>query len=274
MLTNRTSRWSLACALLCAALLVASWFFLVSPRRAEAADVRSKAVASDSQAVELQSQIAQLKAEFADLPKRKAELKAIKVQLPPELDIPDFMRSLQKFAGQTGVSLDSLAPGTPAILSSSAAAATGSAASATAPAGSVVSVPLTISVHGEYFEASLFLKNLQTKLNRSYLITGLAAVPAPDEVVPTTAAPLPTPTATSTATSAPVPTAVATVAPVETDTLDRVSMTVTGSLFVLMDGTSSLEAVNRAARAAANGTAAPTAAVPTTAPSAGAGTGS
>ena len=247
MLTSRTSRWSLGTALLCIILLVASWFLLISPRRADASAVRGQVTQADSQAAQLQMQIAQLKAEFAGLPKRRAELTAIKKQLPPKADIPTLVRDLQNLAAQTGVSLDSIAPGAPTVLT-----ATGVAAPTTAAAGSVVGVPMAITVTGDYFEASLFIKYLQTKLPRSYLISGLAVTPA-DVTAATTANTAPTATGTAT------PTVTATTAPaVETATstgpvgLSVVQLGIEGSIFVLLDGTSTLEDVKKEAEAAAD----------------------
>jgi Tfp pilus assembly protein PilO len=258
MLANRTSRWSIGTVLLCIILLSASWFLLISPRRADAADVQSKVVSTTEQAAELEIQIAQLKADFADLPKRKAELKAIKQQLPPKANIPAFVRDLRSISGQAGVSLDSVAPAGPALLA-------GAAGSATATDGAVVKIPIAIGITGDYFEAALFLKNLQTKLQRSYLITGLAAVPAPEEATTATTAPV------ATATSTAVATAVATEAPAATaaavPSLDRVTLSITGSVFVLMDGTTTLEQVTKDAKAA-TGTATATPAATSTAPAA------
>ena len=58
MLTNRTSRWSIGATLLCIALLAASWFLLISPRRADASAVREQVVQSDAQADQLRVDIA------------------------------------------------------------------------------------------------------------------------------------------------------------------------------------------------------------------------
>jgi Tfp pilus assembly protein PilO len=238
MLANRTSRWSIGTALICVALLAAAWFLLISPRRDDASSVRGQAVQADNQAATLTTQIAELKSEFADLPKRRAELKVIQQQLPPGAELPTFVRDLQSLAADAGVSMDSITPGAPTVL-----AKTGVAAPVTAGSGSVVSVPMTIVVTGEYFEGSLFLKNLQTKLERSYLVTGLAAAPA---VVDPAATATATATATPTSTAS-TPTASATTAPVN---LDPMTLTVEGSVFVLLDGTSTFDDVAKDAKAA------------------------
>ena len=254
MLANRTSRWSIAAALLCLALLAASWFLLISPRRADASTVRAQVVQSDAEANHLKVKIAELKAQFADLPKQKVELKAIKAQLPPKANVPDLVRDLRTLAAQAGVSLDSLTPSSPVLLT-----AAGAPPPAAATAGSVLSMPLAITVTGDYFEASLFVKNLQTKLNRSMLITGIGVAPAAEAEM---ASPTTQPSATSTAAATPTPSPTAT-----TINLDRVTLSITSSVFVLMDGTSTVGDVTKEAKAATAGkAAAATPTTPTTAP--------
>src|SRR4051794_29933603 len=115
MFANRTSRWSIGAVLLCAALLAASWFLLISPRRADATDLRGKTEQADTQASGLQLQIAQLKADFNDLPKRREELKAIKAQLTPSTEMPALIRTFHSMAGRSGVELQSITPGVPTI---------------------------------------------------------------------------------------------------------------------------------------------------------------
>jgi Tfp pilus assembly protein PilO len=248
MLANRTSRWSIGTAVVCIALLAASWFLLVTPRRAEATEVRAQVVQADDQATLLRSRIAKLKVEFAGLPKRLEELEAIKKQLPPDADVPMLVRDFQRYAAKAGVSLDSIAPGGPVVVSADGAVATG----AVAGPGTLVRVPMILTINGDYFEAALFLKHLQTGLKRSFLITDLSL--APGEVTTSTSTPTgpaPTSTAVPTATATPAPTATAAVAE---QNLDFVSMTITGAVFVLLDGSSTLADVTAAAQAAAGGT--------------------
>jgi Tfp pilus assembly protein PilO len=244
MLANRTSRWSIGAALLCLVLLAASWFLLISPRRADADAIRVQVTSADSQAAQLETQIAQLKIDYAGLKDQKAKLKAIQRLLPPGADIPTFVRDLQSMSTTTGVSLDSIAPGAPAVVSASG---TASAATATAGAGTLVGLPMTIVVTGEYFEAALFVKTLQTKLKRSFLITALTAAPAAVVDAGATATAAPTATATSSATPTPTPVVTSTAAA----GLDRITLTLTGSAFVLLDGTVTLDDVAADAKAAA-----------------------
>lgn len=278
MLANRTSRWSIGAALICIVVFVASYFLLISPRRADAQGVRVQVGQSDNQATVLQAHIAQLKAEFADLPKQKAQLKAIKDQLPPTADMPAFVRTLQSLAAQAGVSLDSITPGTPVVVTP-----VGVAAPTVAGAGTLVSIPMSMVITGEYFEVSLFLKNLQTKTQRSFLVTGFAAAPA---TVATTTPPVavtvaPTTTASASPSATSTPTATSTGSAVPAATLDHMALTMSGSIFVLLDGTATLDDVTKQVAVAggktkAGATVAATVAggVPVTAPTAAGGAAS
>ncbi len=247
MLANRTGRWSLAASILCLALLAATWFLLISPRRAAAAETRIQTEAQVSQAEVLQQKIKTLKVQYADLPKRRAELKAISKELPAEAAVPKLVRDLQMYAAQAGVTLDTLTPGSPALVTAEGTPAPAAgAAVATASAPQLVGIPIALTINGDYFEASLFIKNLQTKLDRALLISAVSVAPGSD-VSTTTAAPT-----TSTAT----PAVVAPTAPAVDS--DVVTATITGSIFVLLDGTSSLAEVTAAAKAATLGTTTPT----------------
>ena len=252
MFVNRTSRWSIGAALICIVLVVACWFLLVSPRRADASTIRGQATQAESQSADLQVQVAQLKTEFADLPKQQLKLDKIRQELPPLASIPTFVRNMQSIALQSGVSLDSITPGTPVVVTSAKAGS--AAAPGAAGAGALISVPMTIMTSGQYFETSLFIQDLQTKIARTFLVNGLALTPAAaagSTAPSTTGTSSGTPTAGSSTTATPTTTA----APVIN--LDNVDMTLTGSVFVLLDGTVTLDQVKQAA-ATSGTTATPT----------------
>jgi Tfp pilus assembly protein PilO len=230
MLASPTSRWTMGAVMLTLLVLVASWLLLISPRRADATAVREQAEAQRNQANVLQQQIISLRAEFSELPARKAELAAIGRQLPPAAQIPALVRSLQQFALASGVSIDALAPGTPVVVNTTAGAA--GAAATTAAAGQVVSVPISLTVSGDYFEDALFIKALQTKLDRAILISSLNSSKTAGSSV---SAPAGTPAAGASAAAAPMLT----------------SLQIMASVFVLMDGSSTLDDVAGQAKSAA-----------------------
>ncbi len=212
MLTSPTSRWVAGTAGVCAALLALTWFALVGPKRAEAAELVERTEATQQQNDALRIRTAQLKAQFATLPQRQAELSQLVGQMPVTADVPRFVRSLDAMATAAGVRLEGITPGAgtplaaagapgaagaapkpqPAEATAPAAAAAPGAAGTAGAAGSsaggapatamnVVAVPVTVTVRGPYFKAVTFLKSLQTA-QRAFLVNGLQVTVADDEV--------------------------------------------------------------------------------------------
>jgi len=179
MLSTKNSRWIAGTCAACVAVTAVSWFLLISPRRSHAADLRDQTQSVASANDTLRLQIAQLKAQFADLPKQKAELVTVQQELPPTAAMPTLVRSLNGIADSTGVNLDSVTPGTAVYASAagtpgaSGAAGTPGAAGSGGAAGSVITLPVSVAVTGDYFAATLFMKQLQTKLRRAFLVTGI-----------------------------------------------------------------------------------------------------
>lgn len=197
MLATRTARWTAGTALVCLVLLVATWFLLVSPRLANAAEIREQTESARSGNDALELQIAQLKAQFAELPEKKAELAAIYAQMPAAAAMPEMVRTLDAAAAASGVVLREVQPlaatevaaAVAAATATDAAPATGDASSETtaspetadatattdpASAGPrIVAIPLSVTVEGDYFETVAFLKRLQTDIPRVFLVDAL-----------------------------------------------------------------------------------------------------
>ncbi|MCE0539963.1 hypothetical protein LWF15_31150 [Kineosporia rhizophila] len=174
-LAGRTVRWSLGAIALCLVLLVAAWFLLITPRRDDAAALRDQAVASQDQASLLEIKLAQLKSQAADLPEQKKKLKEIAKELPPDADIPAYLRTLDTISGEAGVGLTTVTPGTPVLVTLATAAADTGAATTDATGlgapGDLVSIPMNLELGGDYYQLSSWLKSLQSKVSRSYMIT-------------------------------------------------------------------------------------------------------
>jgi type IV pilus assembly protein PilO len=191
MARSKTTMWVAGTAVLCCLILLASWFLLISPKRAEAADLRQQAVDNDGQNEALAARIDQLKQQFAELPQRQAELAEIKQAMPEDAALPTLIRDVDALADKAGVTLMSLAPGQPAAAPSTAPTAAASpsgdaanggdgaagdaAATPTPGAGTVlVTIPTNLVVVGDFFKSTLFLKQLQTEMKRSFLVQNLA----------------------------------------------------------------------------------------------------
>lgn len=169
---NRTAGWVAATAGVCLLLLVATWFVIVSPRRAEAADLRSQDVAAQESNELLRLRIEELRVQYGKLSDTRAKLAEVHRQLPSSAELPAFVRSVDALASSSGVTLVSVVPGVAeAVLASppSGQAATGKGSTATG----LVAVPMSVVVSGDYFETVAFLRLLQTGMPRAFLVTAL-----------------------------------------------------------------------------------------------------
>jgi Tfp pilus assembly protein PilO len=198
---SMTRRWSLLTAVVILGILAASWFLLVSPKRADAADLRNQATKQQSDNAALVQQLNELKAQSLNLPKEKAELAVLGKEIPDNPALPTLIRDLSASGKKVGVSIMSMKPSTPvaAVVAApvpvaaapatttdgTAAPATGDATStaaaapvAAAPAApSLYVLPLTLEVTGSYFEVEQFINKVEG-MQRKFLLTGFTLKPS------------------------------------------------------------------------------------------------
>ncbi len=172
-------------------LLAASWFLVIGPVRAEAAGLREETATADQQNAALQARTAELKRQFANLPTEQRKLEALQEALPADVALPTLLRDITRYADQSGLTLMSVTPGTPAPVVDPAAAPAAAPAPAPAeggegepapdaaapaePAGpTTTAIPITTTVIGEFFDAQGFLELLQTEMPRAYLVRSLS----------------------------------------------------------------------------------------------------
>lgn len=196
---TRTKAWVAGTVVLCLLLALASYFLLIAPKRAEAADLDLQTESTRSSNAVLEAKVAELEAQFAALPEREAELAAVRRALPQDAAIPTLVRDLDALTAASAVTLMSLTPGvaTPVVDPTAVAAApaapadgaapaegaaegaapaapTDPAAAAVAPSGDVLlGLPVSVVVVGGFAEAETFLEKLQTELARAFLVSGL-----------------------------------------------------------------------------------------------------
>lgn len=189
MASSKTRLWVLGTAVLSVLIVVAAYFLLIGPKRAEAADLQQQTAETASSNAQLESRIEQLKAQFAELPQRQAELAVIKQAMPEDAALPTLVRELDTRSAASGVTLMSLTPGAPVAVTPPAAPAPAAPAAETsgddatgttpapaatpAPTDLLVSIPVSMVVVGDFYEAELFLKDLQTQMPRAFLVTTL-----------------------------------------------------------------------------------------------------
>ena len=184
---SKTRTWSAATAGVCALLILAAWFLLIGPKRAEAADLRNQTVAQDQTNQQTRVKIQQLKAQYAQLPVKQAELAVIKQQLPDNPALPSLIRTLSAMADSAGVTLMSLAPAPPAPFASAGAPAPVSVPGAATPAAStqLLGIATTLVVKGDFASSTLFLQKLQaanaatgpSQMSRAFLVQSVKVAP-------------------------------------------------------------------------------------------------
>ncbi|MCU1673717.1 MAG: hypothetical protein JWN77_1830 [Frankiales bacterium] len=155
------------------AILALGYNFLVSPKKAEAEDLRTQAASQVSANAQLQTQLTVLKAQAKDLPKQQARLAAVAAKIPDNPALPALIRALTGASASAGVELVSVTPGAPT-------AGTG-ATGAVAGAGTLAAIPLSLNVVGGYFQVEQFVANLEN-LPRSVRISNLTMNPGANPV--------------------------------------------------------------------------------------------
>lgn len=187
---TQTRKWALGTALVVVLVLVASWFLLISPKRSEAADLRSQTASQLSANEMLRSQISILKAQSKHLPAQQARLARMQEKLPQAPELPSLIRDLTMAARQSGATLVELSPGEPVSMDgvTAGAAPPGAESPATSPAvpaataapgtptESLLAIPLSLEVHGSFTDLKTFLSKVE-ELSRTMQVTGFTVAP-------------------------------------------------------------------------------------------------
>lgn len=186
-------------------IVAGAWFLLVSPKRSEAADLRSQADTQINDNRALLGKISLLKTQQKTLPQKQAKLAAVAAKIPSNPDLPSLIRALTVAADDAGVELVSMAPSPPVPAAAAAAAgkpatgttttgtgATTTGTAATKPAtpganaGLLESIALNLNVVGGYFQIEQFFDRVES-LSRAMKVSSLLIAPGtnPIKVSPT-----------------------------------------------------------------------------------------
>lgn len=192
---TRTRTYAAGTAFVVVVVLLAGWFLLVAPKRAEAAELRAATVAQDETNDQLRGRLEELKAKSADLPALEARLAAVRKRLPQASELPTLLRQLSTQAKAAGVDLTSLSPSQPELVSEPAPAPVATAESteggddaaapAPAPAGpseQLYAIAVNLEVTGRFANVTTFINGLE-ELPRSFLVTNFSLEPGEDEKV-------------------------------------------------------------------------------------------
>src|SRR4051794_8294900 len=106
-----TRKWVAGAVVAALLLVTGSWFLLISPQRAQAAQLRQQTATQQSANAMIRLRTQQLRAQFASLPQRRAELAEIQQQFPASTEPSALLRQLAAVADDAGVSVESITPG-------------------------------------------------------------------------------------------------------------------------------------------------------------------
>lgn len=164
---TETRKWTLGAVLVAVLILVAGWFLLISPKRADVAELQTQTDAQLNQNSSLQTEISVLKQQNKDLPEKQAELAALQTKIPQAPDLAGYVREMQDVGNKSGVAFTSLTPAAPISVGSAAAVGTGVAL----PPESLAAINVDMVVTGGYFEITKFMNELETS-SRYTMVSG------------------------------------------------------------------------------------------------------
>ncbi|MGB2839876.1 MAG: type 4a pilus biogenesis protein PilO [Actinomycetes bacterium] len=161
---TETRKWTLGAALLAVVIMVAGWFLLIAPQRAEVADLELQTTSQVDTNSRLETELALLKEQNKDLPEKQAELAELRTAIPEAPDLPSYIREMQDIGRQSGVSFTSLTPAAPVDLG-------GAGAEGALTPGQLSAVNIDMIIVGSYFEITKFMNELETS-PRYTLVSG------------------------------------------------------------------------------------------------------
>jgi len=162
--------WYAGAALAAALVMIAGWFFLISPQQGQAAEIQATADAKSGNIQSLQLQLAKLKADSKNLPNLQKQAAALRSHLPSTPNMPALLRDISAQATASGVSLVGVTPQQPTRLSAIPNQGAASGASSLTGSGQVNEIPLTIQITGNFAQVRTFLTDIE-KMQRSILLT-------------------------------------------------------------------------------------------------------
>ena len=192
---DKLKQWIALTVVAVIVIALGGWFFLIAPKRSEAADVRAQTAQQQSANAMLATQIQLLKAQAKALPQQQAKLAAVAAKVPDNPAVPALIRALSAAADDAGVELLSMVPTKPAPVAAPPVvaplvAATGTAGSTSrrsttggGSAGTLQVIGVSLSVVGGYFQVEQFLDRIES-LSRAMKVTSLTVAPGANPLKP------------------------------------------------------------------------------------------
>ena len=169
-------------------VVAGGWHFLISPQRSSVSSLKAQTATVVTKNSGIQSQIDQLKAQLADVTGEQKTLTAIALRLPSNLQEANLLDDLTHASDAANVDLLTITPGAPVLVSTAPAvvatvappsAAAGKSAAAVLPkapvaaANQLYSLPVTLTVTGNYFDLEMYIHTLEG-MRRAMLINVLS----------------------------------------------------------------------------------------------------
>jgi predicted transcriptional regulator len=166
----------LAIALATVGVLALGWFLGVSPRLDQMNAANAERAAVEATNATYEAQLAQLIKDFEGIDEIRDQLAEIAVKLPAETALDVFIRALDSYAAETSVALQRVDWQPPAVVTAEGAAAADPAATpdGLVPAGTLVSINVSLEVQGRIDTLSSFLERLQAVMPRYALVAGIS----------------------------------------------------------------------------------------------------
>ncbi|MDQ0373905.1 hypothetical protein [Cellulomonas humilata] len=203
---GKSSTWIGGAVVVALLIVVGGWFVAISPTLDATATASADADAATARNEQLRLQLATLKKQFENLDSYKAELNVARVEIPTTGDLSGFARQIDALGVASGLTVVSVAPGTPIDVApvvplapvevapaegestegetaegeATPDAAEGDAAVppvavGPAPIEGFVAVPVDVTVLGGVANATTFIAGLQAEGQRLFLVTGFRA---------------------------------------------------------------------------------------------------
>lgn len=126
-------------------LVLATFFFLVKPKRSELGEVRDEVAAEEQRTSQLRLELSRLQALQEDAPRLEAQLAELREFVPGGHQIPNFIFLVQEAANRSGVGFVTITPELPR----------------TPPEGAALAqVRVSVGAEGGYFSVQDFLRRL------------------------------------------------------------------------------------------------------------------
>lgn len=142
------------------------WFFVLwSPQGSKLSDAKDREKVAESEQQELQVRIDRLQSLQQDEPQKRAQLENLRVAIPDEPNLAQFILDANTAANSSGINFLSISP-SPPVAGTAAGPAPGSGATPTttpatpAPGTPPAVINLQLSVSGGYFQVVDFINRL------------------------------------------------------------------------------------------------------------------